>query len=220
MTPPVPAFGPERCAQFLAGTAGSPPREQLMRALALTHPHDGSPRRALDLGCGEGREVVELLRAGYEVVAIDPYPEMLERTRARVASEGLSSAPCALTLVQATIEEFAPRIDRGSFQLIHAGFVLPFVVRDAFAAAFARVREGVAPRGFFVGQFFGPDDEFIREAATGTMTSHSAVEVRDLFSQFDLVLHEEVNRSGHIGKGRSKWWHVHHVIAQRRELNA
>ena len=73
MTHIVPAFDAERCAQFLAGTEGAPPRAQLMQAFAMWRGEAAAKGgRALDLGCGPGREVIELLRAGFEVVARDP----------------------------------------------------------------------------------------------------------------------------------------------------
>jgi SAM-dependent methyltransferase len=46
-------------------------------------------RRLLDLGCGTGIDAFEFARRGYEVVASDWSPQMVERTRARAASGGL-----------------------------------------------------------------------------------------------------------------------------------
>lgn len=41
-------------------------------------------RRAIDLGCGEGRDTAELLRRGWSVVAIDGSREGLDRVEKRV----------------------------------------------------------------------------------------------------------------------------------------
>ena len=208
------AFTAQRCADFLQGTTGAPTRAQLLNALhygvAPTVPH-----RALDLGCGPGREVLELVRAGFEVVAIDPYPQMIELTRELL----LAQAPHALgnvALVQATLEEFAPELRIGSFGLVHAGFVLPFVHPQHFQFAFERLLDSIAGGGLFTGQFFGPDDEFLRESGGELMTSHTASDVDTLLCDFDILSREEVNREGHLGRGKKKWWHVHHVIARRR----
>ena len=216
MTHIVPAFDVERCAQFLAGTEGAPPRAQLMQAIAMWRGEAAAKGgRALDLGCGPGREVIELLRAGFEVVAIDPYPEMLKRTRELVANDATLAAAPKLNLIEATLEQFAPSITPSSFDLIHAGFILPFVQREHFASAWSHLSAGLKPQRLFVGQFFGADDEFIHQAAEGTMTSHTATEVRALLQDFDILTHDEVNRAGHIGRGQPKWWHVHHVIATK-----
>jgi SAM-dependent methyltransferase len=45
----------------------------------------------LDLGCGPGIDAVRLGHAGYRVTAIDSSPGMAQRTRGRVADEGLES---------------------------------------------------------------------------------------------------------------------------------
>jgi len=47
--------------------------------------------RLLDLGCGTGIDAEHLARCGFQVVACDWSPKMVERTRLRAASTGLSS---------------------------------------------------------------------------------------------------------------------------------
>ncbi len=209
------SFDANRCAQFLVGTEGSPPRTQLMQALACGLA-PSIARRALDLGCGPGREVVALLHAGFDVVAVDPYAEMLERTRRFVESQAPEAMP-RVQLVQAALEGFAPSLAANSFGLVHAGFVLPFVYRASFGQSFEHLRNSIIEGGLFVGQFFGPDDEFIRESTHDAMTSHTADEVTQLFDGFDVINREEVNREGKVGRGVTKWWHVHHVIARKRD---
>jgi ubiquinone/menaquinone biosynthesis C-methylase UbiE len=51
-------------------------------------------RPALDVACGPGIVVEALARAGGEVVACDITPEMLEKTRKRCASAGLTNVRC------------------------------------------------------------------------------------------------------------------------------
>src|SRR3954470_9388364 len=59
-----------------------PPRRTLLAAL------DGfgetpADALAIDLGCGDGRDIVEILRRGWRVVAVDAEPEALRRLAAR-----------------------------------------------------------------------------------------------------------------------------------------
>src|SRR5438045_3717752 len=49
----------------------------------------GGGKRALDLGCGEGRHTILLGRRGYEVVALDLEPLALRKARAIVAGAGV-----------------------------------------------------------------------------------------------------------------------------------
>jgi SAM-dependent methyltransferase len=54
---------------YYTATRGRPPRRTLLDALDLLR---GSPgRRAIDLGCGTGRDTLPLLAAGWHVLAID-----------------------------------------------------------------------------------------------------------------------------------------------------
>lgn len=211
-----PGFPPERCALYLAGNEGAPPREHLVRAVPhVTRPGGAGRPRALDVGCGPGREALFLARAGYEVVAFDPYPEMLERTRALFAQEPDGAALIErVALEHATLEQFAQRLDPASFDLVHAGFVLPFVLPQRFDACFESLVRGMRQGAIFCGQFFGRDDEFIRSAAAGTMSCHDRADLERLFQPFEMLDIEEVNRQGRVGRGREKWWHVFHVTAR------
>jgi ubiquinone/menaquinone biosynthesis C-methylase UbiE len=76
-------------------------RETAWRMLTGTFP-PGS--RLLDLGCGTGIDAVYLARLGYEVVATDWSPQMVERTRVRAADAGLGDRIISL---QQGIQELA-----------------------------------------------------------------------------------------------------------------
>ena len=203
---------------YLAGNEGAHPREQLVRAVERFPPPEGAGRpRALDIGCGPGRETLFLARHGFDVVAFDPYPEMLDRSRELLAREPDGEALAGVVRFDcATLEEFAPTLAESSFDLVHAGFVLPFVLPHRFDGCFAHLVRCLRPRGLLCGQFFGPHDEFIRSAAAGTMSSHNRGDLDRLLAPFEVLELEEVNRQGRIGKGRDKWWHVFHVMARLR----
>src|SRR5437763_6733216 len=65
-----------------AATADRPPRRTLVEALARFAP-PASPRFAVDLGCGDGRDTIELLRRGWSVLAIDAESAAIERLQSR-----------------------------------------------------------------------------------------------------------------------------------------
>lgn len=203
---------------YLAGNEGAPPREHLVRAVERCAPLVGPGRpRALDIGCGPGREALFLVRRGFEVVAFDPYPEMLVRAADLFAGEADGAELLrSVRFEHATLEAFAPTLGRASFDLVHAGFVLPFVLPQRFDACFASLVACMRTGGVFCGQFFGREDEFIRSAEAGTMSSHDRADLDRMLQPFEVLEIEEVNRQGRIGKGREKWWHVFHVTARLR----
>ena len=57
-----------------------------------------------------------------------------------------------------------------------------------------------APGAILACQFFGPDDEFVRAAAPGEMSSHAAPDVDRLLAGLQVLHREEVNRAGQVGK--------------------
>ena len=61
-------------------------RAQMWQTLTTTFPRGA---RLLDLGCGTGIDAVYLAARGYSVLATDWSPAMVERTRARIAENGL-----------------------------------------------------------------------------------------------------------------------------------
>src|SRR4051794_145781 len=67
---------------YYDATAGRPPRRTLLEALAR-FPETASPRLAVDLGSGDGRDAIEILKRGWRVHAIDAEVAALERLRQR-----------------------------------------------------------------------------------------------------------------------------------------
>lgn len=65
----------------------TPQVEALLRRLG-----PGRGRRALDLGCGEGRHTVLLAKLGYRVTAMDLEPKALARARAACRAAGVKAA--------------------------------------------------------------------------------------------------------------------------------
>jgi len=90
-------------------------RDTMWRTLTRAFPH-GS--RLLDLGCGTGIDAVHLAQQGYQVVATDWSPQMVERTRGRVADAGLEDLVSARHL---GIQELA-RLEGERFDGIYSNF--------------------------------------------------------------------------------------------------
>jgi len=172
---------------------------------------DGRVLRAMDLGCGLGQETELLLQRGWWVTASDASARMLECTHARAIARGLGER---LTLIHAPFERttLAP----SSFDLVHAGFALPFCPAMHFESLWSSVVVSLRPGGLFVGQFFGPDDAFVRTSSPGDMSVHDASEVTRLLAGFEVLDRNEINRPGETAPGLPKHWHVQHVIARRR----
>jgi len=190
--------------EFYDAVADRPPHETVIEALDRFD-REGRRGLAVDLGCGDGRDAVEMLRRGWRVVAIDAEREAIERLRARTAD----MAGAALVPVVASFEDAAwPRAD-----LVNASFSLPFCAPERFDALWERVRGSIRPGGRFTGQLFGDRDEWIVEKE---LTFHRREEAVALFEGFDLERFDEVEVDGQTATGDRKHWHVFHVVARRR----
>lgn len=99
-------------ASFYDGPFGNNEIIQRMRAAlleALTR-RVSPGARLLDLGCGTGIDAVHLAARGYRVVAIDASPQMVARTRARSAEEGLTERVTALELGIEALERLSGEV--------------------------------------------------------------------------------------------------------------
>src|SRR3954468_24291573 len=72
---------------YFAAVAGKPARDTLLKALELFEKEKRAPGFAVDLGCGSGRDTLELLRRGWRVLAVDSSSEGMELLRAAVPKE-------------------------------------------------------------------------------------------------------------------------------------
>ena len=191
-----------------------PARETLVRALELFEREragagvggagSSASRRAVDLGCGEGRDALELLGRGWSVTAIDGHPMALDLLLERVPREHRSR----LTTRLATFEEATwPECD-----LLNASFSLPFCGPEHFAAVWARIRASIRGGGRFAGQLFGDRDSW---SVLPDRTHHPRSALDGLFAGFILEELREEEKVDADCAGTPKHWHVFHIVARR-----
>jgi len=186
-----------------AAKAGTP-RETLLQALDLFDSQPADARLAVDLGCGEGRDTVELLRRGWRVLAIDAEHEAISRLRARPEATGSD-------LLETEVASFE-EADWPEPALVNASYALPFCPPAAFPAVWAHVVESLPPGGRFCGQLFGDRDEW---ASDPELTTHTRDEVERLLEPFEAERFDEVEEDGETALGKPKHWHLFHIVARK-----
>lgn len=215
---PPRSFDREEALDFLDARRHVAARELLAEALdaGLIATPTGEPPRAADLGCGPGHEAVELARRGFEVLATDLHPECLEATRRLAERAGV------LDRVRLEAVDFeSMRLPERSFDLVHAGFSLPFCREDRFAEAWRMIVRSLRAGGVFVGQWFGEREPLVRDAPPGSAKGVSAREIPSLLhgtgeeERLEVIRLDEVERPGRDARGRAKHWHVFHAILRR-----
>ena len=108
-------------AGYYAWSAGREPRPLLLAACAELG--DGEGRMAIDLGCGDGTDALELLARNWSVTAVDTEEAGLAALRTRIPA----SAVHRIRIVCASFTE----VNLPRAHLIHAGFSLRSALRRA-----------------------------------------------------------------------------------------
>jgi|SRR5919108_1116877 SAM-dependent methyltransferase len=177
------------------------PRELLRDALERFD-REGGAGRAIDIGCGAGIETMEMLRRGWEVLAIDAERDGIRRLRDRAGADP------RLTAIVSRMQD----VDVPAADLVHAAFSLPFCPPPAFPHLWERIRAALRDGGRFVGNLFGDRDTWA--STEPAMTFFDVASARGLFDGLELEVFEEEEEDGDAW-GRPKHWHSYAVIARR-----
>jgi tellurite methyltransferase len=190
---------------YFGAVLGKPARETLLEALSRFEKEQAAePGFAIDFGCGEGRDTLELLARGWRVLAIDLMPEAFEHLTPRVPEE---DRPRLETLVGRFEDVDLPPCD-----LLNASFALPFCEPDQFARVWEKVAGSVRPGGRFAGQLFGDRDDWVR---CGDRCHFPRPQVEQMFRDFVFESLREEEKDEADGRG-GKHWHVYHIVARKR----
>ncbi|HZP97929.1 MAG TPA: class I SAM-dependent methyltransferase [Reyranella sp.] len=180
-----------------------PPRKTLMAALDKF----GSPPAdalAVDLGCGDGRDVVELLRRGWNVVAVDAEAEALKRLAERKLPGSERITPIVSRMEDVPLPLGA--------QLVNSSFAMPLCEPAKFHALWQRIREALPPGGRFSGQWYGPRDSWFGRPG---MAFVSRAEAETMLQGLDVEMFEEEEADGVTPRGKPKHWHIFHIVARK-----
>jgi SAM-dependent methyltransferase len=190
-------------AEYYDKLRDRPPRRTLVAALDAFGALTGA--LAVDLGCGDGRDIVEILRRGWSVVAVDAEPAALSRLAERKLPGGERITP-----IVARFEDVPLPI---GVQLVNSSFAMPLCEPAKFHELWTRIVEALPSGGRFSGQWYGPRDSW---AGRPGMTFLSRAEAGALLEGFDVEMFEEEEADGTTPRGKPKHWHIFHIVARKR----
>lgn len=162
------------------------------------------PALAVDLGCGAGRDTIELLRRGWPTLAADAAKEAVDALRAR---DDLPDGATLETRVSRHEHMTLPPCD-----LVNASFSLPLCPPPVFAEVWGNVVTALRSGGRFSGQFFGERDSW---ADRPGITSLSRSEAERLLEGLETEHFEEEEDDSVTPRGEAKRWHLFHVVARK-----
>ncbi|MBK8229603.1 MAG: class I SAM-dependent methyltransferase [Candidatus Eisenbacteria bacterium] len=139
---------------------------------------DPSTVQVLDLGCAGGRNTEFLVRAGFDVLAVDASLAMVRHTRVRIAP--ILGQAEAERRVRVARMDTLPFVESSSRQLVVA-LGIYFLARSAeeWSAALAESTRVLAPGGYCLvanfGPGFGPIDALPERVGTSFVYRHESL---------------------------------------------
>lgn len=106
---------------------------------------------AVELGCGAGRDTVCLIKNGWNVLAIDR-ENVESRIVAKLSEEELKQFKFS--------KQKFEYIELEKNNLVVSNFSLPFCNKNNFTELWNKINDSILKEGYFVGNFFGNNDEW------------------------------------------------------------
>ena len=161
--------------------------------------------KAIDLGCGAGRDTIFLLKNNWNVLAIDR-----EDTKDIISNKLNEEEARRFRFIRQDFEN----IKLQENDLVVANFSLPFCNKKDFNELWYKVVESISEQGYFVGTFFGLNDSWVKEKEN--MVFLSKQQVLKLFeNSFEIIKLEEIEEDGKTALGTEKHWHIYKIIAKK-----
>lgn len=194
-------------AAYYDKTGTRPPRETLLFALDRFEAEaQYETRFAVDLGCGSGRDTIELLRRGWRVLAIDAEPAAIEKLSAR------SDLPAGVAL-SGQVARFEDA-EWPPCDLVNSSFALPLMAPDDFNPVWQRIVASLNPGGRVACQLYGPRDSW---AGRPGMTFHDRAAVDALLGGLEVEMLREEEDDSTTVRGEDKHWHIFHIVARNKD---
>ena len=160
---------------------------------------------AIELGCGAGRDTKLLLENKWNVLAID------REEVSNIIKENLNEEELKRFRFQ---KQELENLKLEKNNLIVANNSLSFCKKEKFEEMWDKIKNSILSNGYFVGNFFGINDEWAKNKKDMSFLSKESC--LKLFDDFDIIEFKEIEKEGLTGLGKIKYWHIFNVIARKR----
>lgn len=190
--------------KYYDAVSDRPPRKTLLTALNNFDSPEETRKKALDLGCGCGRDTVALLKQGWYVNAIDAEAEGINRLLQR---SDIDLTKLSTQIARFEIFQFPENLD-----LINASFSLPFCNPQYLPQFWQKIIKSLRSGGRFCGHFFGDRDSW---STKSYLNCYIRQEIEELLKSFTIELFEEEEHLGETPLGEERYWHIFHIVARK-----
>jgi len=181
-------------------TYNKPPRKNIVHFISKYN----ITGDAIDLGCGSGSDTIYLIKNNWNVLAIDS-SDVEEKIRSKLADIEQEK-------LRFEIQRFED-LKLSKCDLLVSNNSLSFGERNYFHQMWEEICLNIKNNGYFVGNFFGINDEWNTKEDKRTFLSKE--EVIKLFSDFEILELKEIEKDKPTALGKMKHWHTIEVIAKK-----
>ncbi len=160
---------------------------------------------ALDLGCGKGRDALNLSKAGFKIDAVDSDHEVID---ALIKMKGSLS----INAILSRIEDFDIR--KNYYVLASCQFVLHFIAKEAAKKIIKNMTDGCIEDGIITFTLLGENDEWKNKWSTWTKS-----EADNFLQTLPVKIQKTVIEEG-MGQtkaGYMKYWHVFNYVLIKKD---
>ena len=186
--------------KYYENTANANPNYTVKKFIEL----NVKPGNAIELGCGAGRDTIYLIKNGWNVLAIDR-----EDVSSRIQSKLNKEEVKKFKFSQQKFENI--KLEKNN--LVVANFSIPFCNKNNFKELWNKINNSILKDGYFVGNFFGNNDEW--KSTKEEMIFMTKKQVLELFENFEIIEIKEVEKDNPTGLGKMKHWHMFNIIAKK-----
>jgi tellurite methyltransferase len=188
---------------------GVRPNDLLLEIFAKLEP--GS--EFLDLGCGQGRDSLFMVKNGFKVTAVDRSKEGIKKI-----NEAMIENCLPLAKIKLFCEDIADfKIEKNKYAAINSYNALHFLAKNDALRVLAEIKKSLKKGGWAI-----ISCSFIkRPLAKKTDDSHCYItegQVKKIFADFEIIFYKEsiIADRGHAGCLDQHWHDVVKIIARKK----
>ncbi len=201
----------EQINDYYDVTAESEVRATLKDAVSHVKDKFGSATpRAIDCGCGAGRDMAYLRSQGFEVYGFDLKAESVRRCRERFVGDD------KVQVHQATFRSF----DYPTAELVVANASLFFCPESEFPGVWHKIQDALVTGGIFAGAFLGgrdtmASDEYEPDVYWPDVMTVTEDSLKSHINNFEVLHWREHELDGQTAQGQDHHWHIFELTLQK-----
>ncbi len=200
----------KKMEKYYQNTKDKKPNDILVKYISKYHQKkNNNGNIAIDLGCGAGRDSVYLLKHGFSVIGVD------KENVAEIVTDKLNCREKKnFKFVNENFEKLEElrRFNKYNCNLLVANYSLSFCDKYEFNKMWKVIKNCIIIDGYFVGNLFGINDEWNNNQ--NNMSFFAKEDILKLFSDFNILELNEINKKSKTGLGEFKNWHFFEIIAK------